>query len=351
MLLVPTLVAAGVAFGLSQVALSVLLLWHRSGWTQTERLYALLMLAISAYLLTPLLTHTPIAWLLGSLATAVPGLFWLLSISVFNEQVRIRAWQASLVAATVLLPLLGLVLRADGMLHWLLIGLPQLLEFALLGLTLWVVARHWRVDLVESRRSLRWWFMAVNGVYIFALILLRELLFANDADLSHWQYVSVGGLLLLTNSLLLQFKPAVLFAAPATLSSDAQNTSDVKLEQVDPELLDQLRSVMTKTAIYRQMGLTLGQLAAQLDIPQYRLRQAINGGLGYRNFNDFLNSYRIAEASRRLTDAAERGLPILTIAMDVGFRSLSSFNKAFKETQGVTPTAWRKAAIEENVVN
>ena len=30
--------------------------------------------------------------------------------------------------------------------------------------------------------------------------------------------------------------------------------------------------------------------------------------------------------------------------MDAGFRSLSSFNKAFKTTHGVTPTAWRKRA-------
>ncbi len=35
------------------------------------------------------------------------------------------------------------------------------------------------------------------------------------------------------------------------------------------------------------------------------------------------------------------------LAMDAGFRSLSSFNKAFKATHGVTPTAWRKQALDD----
>ena len=340
----PGLVLAGLAFGLSQLALSLLLLWQVRRWRLTERLFLLLLLAVSAYLLIPFLAHTAVAWLLGSLATAVPGLFWLLSASIFADNFRLRAWQAGLVAATVVLPLLGFVLQAEGVLHWLLISLPQLLEFVLLGLTLWVVARHWRVDLVESRRRLRWWFVAVNGVYIFALILLRELLFDNDSDFSQWQYVPVGGILLVMNGLLLQYKPDALLAEAVVVPINEQSPLEPKLKSADPKLVSQLQILMTENATYRQMGLTLGQLANQLDIPQYRLRQAINSGLGYRNFNDFLNSYRIAEAVQRLTDTAESGLPILTIAMDAGFRSLSSFNKAFKDTQGVTPTAWRKSA-------
>ena len=111
---------------------------------------------------------------------------------------------------------------------------------------------------------------------------------------------------------------------------------------VDDALVAGLQNHMTQQSAWREMGLTIGQLAQQLAVPQYRLRQMINTGLGYRNFSDFLNSYRIAEAAQRLADPAEQSLPVLTIAMDAGFRSLSSFNKAFKETQGVTPSVWRK---------
>ena len=95
------------------------------------------------------------------------------------------------------------------------------------------------------------------------------------------------------------------------------------------------------------MGLTLGELAAQLSVPQYRLREAINRSLGFRNFSDFLNSYRLKEAASRLADPEAAHLPVLTIAMDAGFRSLSSFNKAFKEDRGMTPTAWRRQHLGE----
>ena len=104
---------------------------------------------------------------------------------------------------------------------------------------------------------------------------------------------------------------------------------------------------MEERKTWREMSMTIGQLAERLDIPQYRLRRAINSGLGYRNFSDFLNRYRIAEAAGRLADPSEAQLPVLTIAMDAGFRSLSSFNKVFKETQGLTPTAWRKSQLQK----
>lgn len=73
---------------------------------------------------------------------------------------------------------------------------------------------------------------------------------------------------------------------------------------------------------------------------EHKLRRLINKELGYRNFNQYLNRYRIDEASKRLISEAD--LPILTIALDVGFNSLSSFNKAFKEKHQQTPTEFRR---------
>jgi AraC-like DNA-binding protein len=37
----------------------------------------------------------------------------------------------------------------------------------------------------------------------------------------------------------------------------------------------------------------------------------------------------------------------LTIALETGFRSLSSFNKAFKEAHNMTPTAYRRQQLGE----
>jgi AraC-like DNA-binding protein len=99
---------------------------------------------------------------------------------------------------------------------------------------------------------------------------------------------------------------------------------------------------MTKQFVYRKMSLTIGQLAQQLSVPEYRLRRIINIGLGFRNFNDYLNGFRIKEAGEGLADPLKSDEAILNIALDVGFRSVSSFNKAFRDSFGVTPTQYRQ---------
>lgn len=338
------LLTAAIAFSLSQVLLSSLLLAQQRPWSVRESLFGVLLLAITAYLLTPLTGSW--SWLALSVGTLVPGMFWLLSASIFDDHFVLRPWQMALVAATVLPPFLGrlLALSGDVPLQWLLFTLPQLLEFVLLGLTLWVVARYWKIDLVESRRSLRLWFVGINGAYIFVLLLSRELLFPGQDWLESWQYLPVGGVLLAMNALLLRYKTEVFFV-PAADSETIQDVPAVPEPEVDSALVYSLQELMEADKVYREMGLTIGELAQRMDVPQYRLRQTINSGLGYRNFSDFLNRYRVGEAAERLVSPAEESLPVLTIAMDVGFRSLSSFNKAFKEVQGVTPTAWRKIVL------
>jgi AraC-like DNA-binding protein len=102
---------------------------------------------------------------------------------------------------------------------------------------------------------------------------------------------------------------------------------------------------MTAERIYRQEGLTIGVLAAKLELTEYRLRQVINEGLGYRNFNAFLNRYRIDEAKAALADLSQREVPVLTIAMDAGFQSIGPFNRAFKADTGMTPTEFRRDAL------
>lgn len=69
-----------------------------------------------------------------------------------------------------------------------------------------------------------------------------------------------------------------------------------------------------------------------------QLRESINQHLGYRNFNDFLNHYRIDEAAQRLL---RQDLPILSIALDAGYGSIGPFNRAFKQLKGFTPSEYR----------
>ena len=90
--------------------------------------------------------------------------------------------------------------------------------------------------------------------------------------------------------------------------------------------------------------LTITRLAEISCIPQHRLRRLINQHLGFRNFADFLNKYRIDAAKVRLSDVAEYNTQVLVIAMDLGYGSLGPFNRAFKARTGQTPTEFRRQA-------
>ena len=97
---------------------------------------------------------------------------------------------------------------------------------------------------------------------------------------------------------------------------------------------------------WRNEGLTISILAGELGTPEHRLRRLINLSLGHRNFADFVNGYRVAAAQDRLADPAEARTTIAVIAFDLGFGSLSPFNRAFRATTGSTPTQWRALAMQ-----
>lgn len=102
---------------------------------------------------------------------------------------------------------------------------------------------------------------------------------------------------------------------------------------------------MTVNRVYRQEGLTIGPLAQLQGLPEYRLLRLINQGLGYRNFNTFLNHYRLTDAKAALADPSQAATTILTIALDAGFTSLGPFNRAFKTGTGVTPSEFRRLKL------
>ncbi len=97
--------------------------------------------------------------------------------------------------------------------------------------------------------------------------------------------------------------------------------------------------------IWQSEGLTVGELAGKVGAPEHQVRKAINQVLGHRNFASFINMARIDAAKARLADQDTLGVTVLGVAFDVGFSSLGPFNRAFREATGMSPTAFRKAAL------
>ena len=84
---------------------------------------------------------------------------------------------------------------------------------------------------------------------------------------------------------------------------------------------------------------SIKDLADDLDIPKHHMSQILNEGL-QRNFYDLVSWYRINAIKKRLREDDIQVYSILGIAKDCGFRSKSSFNRAFKKIVGMTPSEW-----------
>ena len=108
------------------------------------------------------------------------------------------------------------------------------------------------------------------------------------------------------------------------------------------ELRNNLIEILETKKIYKNSKLTLSSLSKELDSNTSYLSKVINDEFNM-NFNNFINSYRIKEARRLLSNPDNFNYTIASIAEEVGFNSISVFNKAFKDTTGLTPSFFLKS--------
>ncbi len=313
---------------------------------------ALLLVCTCAYLTlqTPL-SQPPrgLLWPLIPLAAQlVPLMLWVFANLLFERQADRRIVGAAGLTALVCWLILGTVpldhpqdLRG---VHAVAGIVQRMVQLALLGDSIRIALSELGDDLIEKRRRLRVGFVIIVAVQAL-MVIGFEFVFGYTtmpptAVLGQSLAVVIATFAL--GSALLQSDPDILFE-PATADGNPRAATLTPSEQVLKQKLD---SAMAG-GIYRESGMSIGVLADQLGTPEHRLRALINQRLGFRNFSAFLNHHRIADAKAMLADPAHVDLPILTIAMDLGYGSLAPFNRAFREAVGQAPSDYRRVIYAE----
>ncbi len=139
-----------------------------------------------------------------------------------------------------------------------------------------------------------------------------------------------------------QPQPRKLHFTPAP-ASDTSNSTNAKPDKLTEEDLQKWRAglekLMAEERLYLEPELTLTDLARRLQTNASVLSAVVNRAFG-KNFNDFVNAYRVEAVKSMLRDPAVGHLSLLGIGLECGFNSKSTFNRAFRKATGMSPGAW-----------
>lgn len=110
--------------------------------------------------------------------------------------------------------------------------------------------------------------------------------------------------------------------------------------QEDIALMKEVHELVSKEKIFKNADLTLDLMAKQMNINRNYLSKAINQTTG-KNFNTYINEYRVKEAIKILSNEKSDVISIDAIAFDVGFNNRTSFYQSFKKITGLSPSDFR----------
>jgi AraC-like DNA-binding protein len=317
----------------------------------TPALGAFTALAVAAYIVTSARGADdwlgPAAVPLTALCVAKAALFWLFARGIFSDGFRVSGRHLAIVAATMAWGLWQQLVLMPRVLQGIASPLEQVaaggFELSVVMLALFALNDAWRglaADLLERRRRLR--ILVVTGVagYLLAAVVVQTYNFVQGTVTP--PVIVMANLAMITTAAVAALWHLVQLRAESWLEIETAAARPAERGALESRVLEALQFEIAERHVYREEGLTIGSLAARLRTREHVLRRVINQGLGYRNFNDFLHSFRIREACERLRRAEDARLPVLSIALDVGYGSIGPFNRAFKARMGMTPTQFRQ---------
>jgi AraC-like DNA-binding protein len=210
--------------------------------------------------------------------------------------------------------------------------------FTFMLVTFFVSRNYTDIGMDDARKKHKYWL--IISLILLNLLLLSIELWQLWGEVSQMLYIFVqstiklGFIYIVLHSIFWVFTEAF-YEKPAPVP--VKRTVLLPAEEV---MAKEIENLMEQERLYADLNFDRGMLAERLGIKEHQLSMIIN--LAFKkSFSSFVNTYRIEEAKRLLKAGNQ---PITIISYDVGFSSLTSFNRVFKEYTGLSPTEYRTAS-------
>jgi putative ABC transport system permease protein len=157
---------------------------------------------------------------------------------------------------------------------------------------------------------------------------------------TYYPFALLLAILTIATACITLLKPEYGLTSPSTLSLKPHAPSELKQKGI------WLKKMLKVNRYYEDPELNLPSLAEKTGLHPNELSKIVNTVL-HKNFNDFINEYRIAEVVRRMQDPSFNHLTLVGIAFESGFNSKTTFNRAFKKMTGRSPADYKNKHIKE----
>jgi AraC-like DNA-binding protein len=137
---------------------------------------------------------------------------------------------------------------------------------------------------------------------------------------------------LLLERIELRDKIKIPFRSFKKVTTDLQNVNSNKFKAIESHIIE--------NSTYLNPNYSLEKLATELKMSASTVSKIINNASTY-NFSDYVNYLRVQKSKEYLSHNNFKHYTIISIGLECGFNSKSTFYKAFKKFTNTTPTNYR----------
>ena len=132
------------------------------------------------------------------------------------------------------------------------------------------------------------------------------------------------------------------------LTTKPEVTKDKADEKLTDTAIQKVQQGMEIQKLFLKQNLNIDEFSKRINLPVKEVSAVINKHYG-TNFFEFMNSYRVEEAKRLLSDGQHADMTVMDVLLHAGFNSKSAFHRFFNRLVGMSPTEYRKQNINKDV--
>lgn len=221
----------------------------------------------------------------------------------------------------------------------------QLIIFIGIFVNLYLIHKKRKTDIEQTQKLYlpAWLFLIVSIVIMYELVFVMLLVFDIDTHAKVIEQSSNLAFLVLLGFVGIKHDEMLIKMKLSKISQQSTYTKKQKNINADEteRIMKIVDEIINAQSLYKMPGIKLEHIAKKIHLPNKKLSIVINQSTG-NDFSYYINKLRIEEAKRILQERKNYE-KIEDVYLYLGYYTRSTFNRAFKTIEGITPTEYLKS--------